>query len=43
MEPPPEILIPAELILEDLHRHIAVEPVASGPIYHRHTATSDLL
>ena len=43
MEPPPEILVAAEFFLEDLHRHIPVEPVIHGPIDHGHAAPADFL
>ena len=43
MEPAAEVLVPAELLLEDFHRHKAVEPVTSGPIDHGHAAPADLL
>ena len=42
METPPEIFIPAQLLLEDFDRHIAVEAVTACPIHHGHTTLPDL-
>ena len=43
IKPSAEVLVPAKLLLEDFHRHIAVEPMASGPVDHGHAASADLL
>ena len=43
MEPSAEVLVPVQLLLEDLHRHITIETMVHGTIDHGHSAPADLL
>ena len=43
IKPSAEVLVPAQLLLKNFYRHIAVEPMAPGAVNHCHTASADLL